>query len=30
MIKKCEYCGKEKEYKYPSQAKRFCSYKCSN
>lgn len=30
MIKRCEYCGKEKEYKYPSQAKRFCSHRCSN
>lgn len=31
MIKhKCEYCGKEKEYKYPSHVKRYCSIKCSN
>lgn len=27
---KCEWCGKEKEYKYKSQIKRFCSHKCSN
>ena len=27
---KCELCGKEKEYKYKSQIKRFCSHKCSN
>ena len=27
---KCEYCGIEKEYRYKSQIKRFCSYKCSN
>lgn len=26
----CERCGKEKEYKYPSFVKRFCSYACSN
>lgn len=26
----CEYCGKEKLYKYKSQIKRFCSHKCSN
>ncbi len=31
MIKKnCDYCGKETEYKYKSQAKRFCSHQCSN
>lgn len=29
-VSKCEYCGKEKEYKYKSQIKRFCSHKCSN
>jgi hypothetical protein len=29
-IGKCELCGKEKEYKYKSLIKRFCSYKCSN
>ena len=27
---KCEWCGKEKEYKYKSYIKRFCSHKCSN
>ena len=27
---KCEWCGKEKEYKYKSVIKRFCSHKCSN
>ena len=27
---KCELCGKEKEYKYKSQIKRFCCHKCSN
>lgn len=26
----CERCGNEKEYKYPSHVKRFCSYSCSN
>lgn len=31
MIKsKCEWCGLEKEYKYKSTVKRFCSHKCSN
>lgn len=30
VISKCEYCGKDKEYKYPSLVKRFCSHKCSN
>lgn len=27
---KCEWCGKEKKYKYKSTIKRFCSHKCSN
>lgn len=27
---KCEWCGKQKEYKYKSTIKRFCSHKCSN
>ena len=27
---KCEYCGKTKEYQYPSLVKRFCSHKCAN
>ena len=26
----CEWCGKEKTTKYKSQARRFCSHKCSN
>lgn len=30
IIGKCEACGKEKKYKYPSWVKRFCSYECSN
>jgi hypothetical protein len=30
VIGKCEECGKEREYKYPSFVKRFCSYECSN
>lgn len=30
FIGKCEWCGKEKEYKYPSIIKRFCSHQCSN
>jgi len=25
----CEYCGKVKEYKYPSLVKRFCSHRCA-
>ena len=30
MVKStCEYCGKVKEYKYPSWVKRFCSYRCA-
>ena len=27
---KCEYCGKEKEYKYPSHVKKYCSHQCAN
>lgn len=27
---KCEWCGKEKEAKYKSHIKRFCSHKCAN
>lgn len=31
MIKSnCEFCGKETEFKYKSQVKRYCSYECSN
>ena len=30
LTHKCEYCGKEKQYKSPSLVKRFCSHKCSN
>lgn len=31
MVKsKCKLCGKEKEYKYPSTVKDYCSQKCSN
>lgn len=30
IISKCEWCGREKEYKSKSLIKRFCSYKCSN
>lgn len=31
MIKhKCELCGKEKDYRYKSLVKRFCSHKCAN
>ena len=31
MIKhNCEFCGKEKEYKYKSKIRKYCSYKCSN
>lgn len=30
FVSKCEWCGKEKEYKYKSHIKRFCSHKCSN
>lgn len=30
VISKCEWCNKEKEYKYPSLVKRFCSHQCSN
>jgi hypothetical protein len=26
----CEYCGKEKEYKYKSWIKKYCSHRCSN
>ena len=29
MFYKCERCGREKETKYPSHAKRFCSHKCA-
>jgi hypothetical protein len=30
IISKCGLCDQEKEYKYPSLVKRFCSHKCSN
>jgi len=30
VIHKCEACGKEKEYKYPSIVKKYCSHKCAN
>lgn len=31
MVKhQCEFCGKEKEYKYPSLVKRYCSHECAN
>lgn len=30
FVSKCEWCGKEKEYKYKSFIKRFCSHQCSN
>lgn len=30
IISKCEYCGIEKPYRYPSLVKRFCSHACAN
>ena len=26
---KCEYCGKEKQYKYPSWVRKYCSVACA-
>lgn len=30
ITKKCEFCDKNKEYKFKSHVKRFCSYKCKS